>query len=353
MIRRFKNSLKYLLSAFITFFFLYFAYRGTDLPKLWEILSQANYWWALALFPTLVLSHLVRTWRWAYLLRPIKRHMRFRNLWSALSIGYMVNNILPKVGEIVRPYAIGKLEGVSRSAALGTLLVERIFDVLSFLFMMALLPLVYSGPLLQTFPWLEQMGIWISALTVSTLGVLTFLMLRRDLVVRLLAFLTRHLSARRATFVEKVTHSFLDGFLFLKEPRHYLIIAVQSVIVWGLYFVMMYLPFFAFGMTQKYGLDLRAAMVIQTISSLGFMAPAPGATGPYHYFTVQSLTKLYGVDMEVARSYATVTHAIGFIGFTLIGIYYFWVDKLHIADISREEALAGKENSTDGDRVSP
>ncbi len=331
-----KGIIKYAFSILLTLFFLYFAYRGTDFTKLLDILSQANYWWALSLFPILMLSHFFRTWRWDYLLRPVKPRLRFRHLWSALCVGYMLNNILPKVGEVVRPLAIGKMEGISRSAAFGTLIVERIFDVLSFLIMVALLPLIYSGPLLEVFPWLRETGIWISVVTLACLAVATFFMLRRDIVMRILESLTRHLSRPRAQRISDITHSFLDGFLFLKQPRFYGRIVVLSFFVWGLYFVMTYLPFYAFGMTEKYGLDFRAAIVVQTISSIGYMAPTPGATGPYHYFTVQTLTKLYGVDDEIARSYATVTHAIGYIGVTLFGIYYFWRDKLHIADLYGE-----------------
>ncbi|MBI1805119.1 MAG: flippase-like domain-containing protein [Ignavibacteriae bacterium] len=340
MNRQAKNILKYALSIFLTLFFLYFAYKGTDFPKLWAILATANYWWAFALLPPLLISHVFRAWRWEYLLRPVKKEIRFRNLWSALCVGYMVNNILPKVGEIVRPYAIGKLEGISKSAAFGTLLVERIFDMISFLIMVGFLPLLYSGPLSQTFPWLEEIGIWVAACTLLAISLCTFFMMRRDVVVHLLNYVTRHLSERRARFVERATHSFLDGFLFLKEPRHYFVIGVLSIFIWGLYIIMMYVPFYAFGLTEKYGLDMKAAAVVQTISSLGYMAPTPGATGPYHYFTMQTLTKLYGVDDELARSYATITHAVGFLGITLIGIYYFWIDKLHIAELTGGEEVS-------------
>ncbi len=334
---RTSTALKYSLSILLMLVFLYFAFRGTDFGKLWDILAHANYWWALSLLPVLIASHLVRSWRWAYLLRPIKRHVKFRNLWSAMSVGYMVNNVLPKVGEVVRPYTIGKLEGLSRSAAFGTLLVERLFDAVSFLLMVALIPFVYSGPLNQSFPWLESTGIWVTAGTLLSIGVFTFLMLRRDVLMKLLGFFTRHLSPARARKVEHISHSFLDGFLFLKEPKHYFIIAVQSVLVWGLYIIMMYLPFNAFGMVERYGLDLRAAFVVQAISSIGYMAPTPGSAGPYHYFTVQCLTKLYGVDAELALSYATVTHGIGYVAMTIFGLYFFWVDKLHLADVRKAE----------------
>lgn len=262
-----------------------------------------------------------------------------------------MNNILPRAGELVRPYTIGKLEGISRSTAFGTVLMERIFDVLSFMSLIALIPLVYSGPLTQTFPWLEQTGLWITVITFAFLGLFVFFMLRRDILVRILDYITRHLSPKRAQLIERIMHSFLDGFLFLKEPKHYLMIVILSILVWGLYIVMMYVPFYAFGLTEQYSLDLTSALVVQAISSIGFAIPTPGATGSYHYFTIQTLTKLYGVDQEIARSYATVTHAIGFIGITLFGIYYFLRDKLHMAEVMKEE-LPEKQLSTDTSHAS-
>ena len=65
--------------------------------------------------------------------------------------------------------------------------------------------------------------------------------------------------------------------------------------------------------------------------------PTPGATGPYHYFTIQTLTKLYGVSDELAASYAALTHAIGYIGVTIIGLFYFFRDRLHMSDVLKPE----------------
>ena len=199
------------------FAFLYFSFRGTDFPHLWEILGRANYFWIIMLLPPLLLSHAIRAWRWEYMMRPIKKNMSYRNLWSALMIGYMLNNILPKVGEVVRPYAIGKLEKVSRSAAFGTVIVERIFDILSFMLFIALLPLVYRGPLNQTFPWLEEVSIWMSVFTLGSFAFFVVMMLRRPMVIRILAFLTKRTSPARAARIEKIVHSFLDGFLQLHK----------------------------------------------------------------------------------------------------------------------------------------
>jgi glycosyltransferase 2 family protein len=336
-----KTALKYISSIFVMVFFLYFSFRGTDFRNLWIILSTANYWWVLALVPVLLISHLFRAWRWEYLMRPIKKDLKFRNLWSAMMIGYMLNNVLPKVGEVVRPYAIGKLEGVSRSAAFGTVIVERIFDIISFMIFIILIPAVYNGPLTQSFPWLESVGVWLTLLTLAMFGAFIFLMVRRDVVMRILRYFTAHLSPARAERVERITHSFLDGFLFLKDTHNYFMIAVLSVIIWALYILMMYLPFLGFNMA----LDWRAAFVVQGISSIGIIIPTPGAVGPYHYFVIQTLTKLYGVNDDIARSYAAATNAVALIGTTLVGMYYFFKDKIHLRDASGK-SISGNNDET-------
>jgi len=342
MNQRFKSFLQYFISAALTLFFLYFAFRGTDFKSLISILAGANYWWALAMLPPLMISHMFRAWRWEYLLRPVKRRLKFRNLFSSMMVGYMLNNVLPRIGELARPYAIGKLEGVSRSAALGTVFIERIFDILSFMVVVALIPVFYTGPLTQVFPWLEQTGIWLTFTSLVFLAIFTFLMMRRDIVVRILNFVTKYLSPRRAQLVEHITHSFLDGFLFLKEPKLYFMIAFLSVMVWVFYIIMLFIPFYAFRMTEIYMLDMRTALVVQAISTLGFILPTPGGTGSYHYFTIQTLTKLYGVSDEIARSYATVTHAIGFLGTMLVGIYFFVRDKLHLSEVAKRDISNSK-----------
>jgi uncharacterized protein (TIRG00374 family) len=332
-----------LLSLGLSALFLWLAFRNTDFGLLWTALSDANYFWALSMFPILLLSHAARALRWRYLLKPVKDVTGlkgFRNLFSAMMVGYMMNNVLPRAGELVRPYAINKTEGISRSTAFGTVFIERLFDIFSFLLVIAVIPLVSNESLTRAFPWLESTGLWLTAGTLSMLALFTFLMVRRDLVIRLLGTITAKLSAKKAGMVEHVTHAFLDGFLFLKEPRHYFAIGVLSLAIWALYILMMYLPFYAFDLPGLYGLDLGNAVVLQAISSIGYIMPTPGATGPYHYFTIQTLTKLYHVSEELAASYAALTHAIGYIGVTIVGLYYFFADRLHMSDVLKADPAA-------------
>jgi glycosyltransferase 2 family protein len=327
---RAKGFLRLVFSLGLSVLFLYLAFRNASPDELLASLQGVNYWWLAMMFILLLASHAFRSLRWRFLLNPIKPGIGFRNLFSAVMVGYMMNNVLPRAGELVRPYAIGKLENIRAGAALGTIVVERLLDILTFLGLIALIPFVYEGPLMQTFPWLEQGGLWLGIVTMLVLVALVMMMIRRDWTDAVLRLLTRFLPMKLRQRLEGLAHAFLDGLLFVKQPRALVVIMVLGIVVWGLYGLMTYVAFFAFDMHVSLGPG--AALVVLAISSIGVAIPTPGSTGTYHFFTSVTLTRLFGVASGPALSYATATHAVGFVGVTLIGLYFFVKDQLKMSD---------------------
>jgi glycosyltransferase 2 family protein len=330
-----RTSVRFALSAAVSALFLYLAFRGTDFPKLLQALAGANYWWLLLSFSILIVSHTVRAWRWRFFLDPTKRGIGLRNLFSGVMIGYFVNNGLPRAGELARPYTIAKLESISKSAALGTVVVERILDTFAFVLLMLVIPLVYNGPLLESFPWLRDAGVIFFLVMLPVVGLPVILMVRRDWTDLLLAQVARLLPESMSQRLNQAVHYFLDGFLFLLDPAAAAKIFLMTLVVWGLYLVMMYAAFFGFGLNDRLG--LRAALVTLAISSIGIAIPTPGGTGTYHAFTSQTLTRLFAVDPTVALSYATATHAVNFIGTSIIGAYFFLKDHSSVREAAKLE----------------
>jgi glycosyltransferase 2 family protein len=253
-------------------------------------------------------------------------------------IGYMVNNVIPRGGEIARPYVLGKLERISKTAAFGTIVVERLIDFITFAVLVALLPWLYRGPLRESFPWLEGGGLLLSILTVVLLAVLTVMMLRRDWTDRVIRLLHPVLPERWLQTLADRLHSFLDGLLFLRQPLGLAMILLQSIVIWLLYAVVAYCGFAAFGLT---GIGFAGAVVVLTIQSVGIAIPTPGGTGSYHAFASQALILLFGVDSAVAVSYATVSHAVSFIGITLLGMYFFLKENIRMAELRRADRQEG------------
>jgi uncharacterized protein (TIRG00374 family) len=328
------------VSVLLALIFLYLAFRGIDLNKLLASLAGGNYWWLLVSFCIMLSSHLVRAWRWRFLLDPLKPGIGLRNLFSGVIVGYFMNNLFPRAGELARPYTIAKLEKVPASAALGTVVVERIMDTMAFVLLVFAIPLVYTGPLLESFPWLRSAGWIVLLITVPLMVLPLVLMVRRDWTDRLLGFASRLLPANWERRLRMIVHAFLDGFLFVKRPVVAIEILLITGVIWGLYLASMYAAFFGFGLQSQLGLG--AGWVTLAISSIGVAIPTPGSTGTYHAFTSQTLTRLFHVDGAVALSYATATHAVNFIGVTIIGLYFFLKD-----NVSLTEAVKGvpKEDS--------
>ncbi len=325
-----SRPVQYLLSAALSLVFLFLAFRGTDIHQLATSIADANYAWLGISFACLMLSHAVRAYRWRYLLDPIKPSIGFRNLFSGVMIGYLMNNVLPRAGEIARPYALSRLESIPASSAFGTIVMERLLDVAMFLLLVGIIPLVYNGPLVTAFPWLVPSGIVVSIFIIVAIGGVVTFILRPDLTDRVLRICTRYLPGWMSDRAERLVHAFLDGFKTLTRPGHLFSITVLTLLIWFLYAEMTYTAFFAFTLQGR--LDFASAIVVLAVASVGVAIPTPGGTGSYHVLTSQALTKLFGVDAPTALSYATLTHALSFILVSIIGGYYLWRDQVAITD---------------------
>src|SRR5512139_2729222 len=125
------------LGVLISIFFIWLALRGLHLDEFWGAVKQANYVWLLPGIAVYFVGVWVRAWRWHYLLGPIKK-ISTQTMFPITTIGYMGNNIYPaRAGEVLRAVILKRREGVSVSASLATIIVERIFDgvvMLAFVF---------------------------------------------------------------------------------------------------------------------------------------------------------------------------------------------------------------------------
>lgn len=145
---------RFWIGLVISLAFLYLAFQGQDFGEIWEALRSANYWWMIPAVGVYFLAVLARSWRWHYLVRPIKNISPFR-LFPILVMGYMGNNLFPfRAGEVLRAYLLRRKEDISMSASLATIAVERLFDGLTMiLIIVVVLPLIPSGKLSDSCWW--------------------------------------------------------------------------------------------------------------------------------------------------------------------------------------------------------
>ena len=329
-----RNIVRYSIGFLLAFGFLYFAFRGVELSELWESLKGINYWWIALLIPLNILMNWVRAERWAHLLAPIKSPISKRNLFSGVMIGYAVNNVLPRVGEFVRPYIVGKHEDISKSSVFGTIVVERILDFMSFYFIVCVVLFLYPKSLDPFVNQPDAIRPLFLLGSVAALIIFILLFFKAEALFRFLAKMLRFVPLKKKEKVEVILDKFYTGFAVAKIRNKFGVIMFQSFLIWALNALIMFVPFFAFAPLIKSGMDFSASVVLLVISSIAWILPAPGAMGTYHSFLKVAMMKLYGIDETTALSYAIVTHEVGYLVVMVIGIYYYFRDHLRVSDLT-------------------
>ena len=338
-----RSSVGFLLAAV----FLFVAFRGTKFDALWQSLKEVHYLWVLLLVPVGLASHYVRALRWKYLIGHVKENLSTRNLFSAVMIGYMVNNVLPRVGELIRPYVAGKLEGISKSAALGSVVIERIIDMITFFFILCLVLFLYPNSLDAFWENADSFRLLFLAGSILSLLIFVVIFLKSESIFQLVRYIKPIVPARYRNNVDSLLESFLSGFRVATQREKFLSIVALSLVIWFLYGLGLYVPFFAFESLANLHLGFSASIILLTVTSIAFVLPAPGAFGTYHSFLKFSLMKLYGADEVTALSYSIVTHEVGYISIMIVGIYYFLRDHMKVSDVTTSTRNRAEASMTD------
>lgn len=343
MTRKGRTLLRTLLSFLLTAVFLSLAFRNANLTELWHSLLGANLWWILTLIPLGLFSHWVRAVRWRYLVAPLNPKASLRNLFSAVMIGYMVNNVLPRAGELIRAYMFGRLEKMSRSAALGTIVVERILDTVTFLFMLCTVLFLYPNSLDPFVENVESVRRYFLLGSVGLFLLSAIVLLKSETLFGLMKFVKPLVPLRYAGQIDSIIESFLGGIGAGVGRRYLLVVAVLSLFLFGVYGLTMYVGFYSLDAIAAHQFDFGVAFVLLTVTTVAYVLPAPGAMGTYHSFLTYTLATLYSVDAVSALSFSIITHEVSYLTITFVGLGYFLKDHVHISEIT--EQTVGEEQS--------
>ncbi len=310
------------LGLLISAVFLYFALRGLELQKAWETVKTARYLWLIPGIGVYFVGVWVRSWRWHYMLRPLKK-ISTRTMFPIVTIGYMGNNIYPaRAGELLRAVILKQREGVPVSATLATVIVERIFDgvvMLGFVFLNLgeLSRLTSASGFVGN---IQQLALWGSAAFIGALFLFLAAAMFPAVTERLAnRLIDRFMPERVREKVRDVALRFLTGLEALRSPRDALMIFLTTVLIWlfetGKYwFVMHAFPF---------EVSFFALMLMNGIVNLATTLPsAPGYVGTFDAPGI-ALLGAYHVPGEIAAAYTLVLHVALWLPITALGAYYY------------------------------
>ncbi len=315
----------YLFPVILTILFLFFAFKGIDLAESFSLIAKSSLWAVFLYIIVFFASHLARALRWRYFVNSVKKDVSTFNLFGSVMISYGVSCIIPRLGEVYRGLFFGKWENISRTTAIGTVVVERIIDIIVFVLAALLSVAVYSGNLMEEVSWLKASLITgYILIAAAVLMLFIFLKFKNRFKIAFLK-LAGKLSPKIQSRLESIFDTLISGLSSIKGTKNILMIVIWSVLILSLYALNAYVGFYIFGMESSGRITFAMAWIVMTISSFSAMIPTPGGTGPYHFISIFALTQLYNFGYEVAAAYALLTHFISYIMFvlsTLLIIYF-------------------------------
>jgi glycosyltransferase 2 family protein len=332
-----KHWGKALFGLVVTGLLLWWALADVAFGEVWANIRRGNFWLLGASVFVATFGFFIRALRWRVLLVPVKPDTKLRSRFASVSIGFMMNNVLPaRVGEFARAYAFSRMEPVSAPAALGSLVVERLMDGI-ILLLLLVLPVLTPG-----FPAAGALTEgWGSALlragVLAVLAVLTLLIwlsVWPAPFVRTVERIARFLPVAVARPLVDSLEAFLESVAILRRPRLLVAGALWSLFFWTWHGLSFWLGMLAFGIDTGF----VSAIFTEAVVGFGVAIPsAPGFFGTFHAAAKFALSDVYGVAEAESLAFAFGYHFGGWIPITLIGLWYTWRLGLSVTEMGAAE----------------
>ncbi|MBO4587157.1 MAG: flippase-like domain-containing protein [Bacteroidales bacterium] len=297
-----KDVLRMVIFLGIGFFFIYWfllKLDGEQKAAIWQSFLGANWWWVLVCVLCSLLSHLVRALRWQLLFKPIGYQPGLNNTFGSVVVAYLGNLAFPRAGEVMRCATLRTSESIPVEKSLGTVVTERIIDLLAFGLVVLIGMLVMFG---QAKDWLyNTLSEKFDSLPNMALigGTLVVLVMLAFVLYKLLW--KRLLKISLFAKINDLVLGMVDGVksVFHMGTRNTLLFLLYSAVIYLLYILGGLIIFHAFGETSWLG--MRAAFVVYLFGSVG-MTFSQGGIGVYPALVMMGLTDIYGISMEVGTA---------------------------------------------------
>lgn len=318
-----SKVVKYALSFLLAGLLLYFAFRGIDWQQFAKDFKQTRWGYVILFFMASALALVFREERWRALLEPFDPEVRRLKVWDAVNVSNVANVVLPGVGEFLRCGYL-RSRNVSYDKVFGTIVCERICDVVSIIVIFAIVlcskwstfGAFFSDNIVGAIGEGMDMSLWWIAAPLIVLAVLYF-----TLVFKLRS---------RSRFCERnarAISNIVSGFAVIARVRNKLAFTLYTIGIWVMYLLMCYFMFLAVPPLSHLG--LMDALIISGVGNIASVIPVPGGIGAYHYLVSLCLESIYGMSWETGILYATLNHELHAILIMIFGLLSYLHLTLH------------------------
>jgi len=323
-----KDIIKYLLLLVLTAGLLYLALRSVNWNEFVGILGQCNYWWIIATMAVQWIVTFLRGNRWRIMMRPLSREITRRETYDAYALCYLANIPFPRLGEVARCGLIGSTGKTTFEAALGTVVIERTWDILC-TFLLCI-PLFFFGRF-RDFLVEKMFKPTAESMHVNTLWLVLAVVALIALIVVLIVIFRERITrtkggAKVAGFFRSLADGIKSGF---KMERKWAFFG-YTALIWGGYLITSLWTIYAFPGTENMGVS--DALFLMVVGSLGWIVPVQGGFGAYHVIVAMTLVPMYGFDFNTGMAFATISHESQIVQMLLCGLvslvsWYFYKRK--------------------------
>ncbi len=343
----FKNSVKYIIIVTIMFYLLYDAFQHIDTQALngktrWQFISSywlaSNKWFIFCSLLCAILSHITRAMRWKLVLAPIGyKKISLQNATWAVLNGYFVNLFIPRGGELSRPISLQKTEGVPTDIGIGTVLAERIIDLI-FLFICISTVMLFESEIILSF--IDQ-GILFLKSNQKELknGSSSWQLITLILFFVVLVLGSVFLFIFKKSAVNIILNKTLvfakgiwEGIISISKLENRSLFVFYSILIWVFYYLMMTFLLISFEETKPIG--VTGALTIFVVGGIAMAIPLPGGTGSYHIMVSFAISKLALISIASSVAIVTVLHGIHTVLLIILGGFsvYFIAKNTKYAD---------------------
>ena len=310
-----RSILQYIGMIALTALLLWLSLRGLTLGEgenksefLWKAWQNSNKGYLGLMALVAILSHLLRAERWRMLLVPTGNKVGLTNSFLSLMIGYLVNLAVPRGGEVSRCYNLYKLEKTPVEVSFGTVVVERMVDVVCLLLLIAL----------SFFAEWQKLKKFIDTLNFSSGKGFSISPWMVVVVIGGVIFVAAIFFLRKNKKLLKIIEGFKEGLLAIFKMQNKGLFIAYSLGIWLLYFLMSYLVIKAFPETEDLGFS--AVLTLFAVGSIAMAAPLPGGAGSYHTLVPLALVMLYNLPQADAVAFVFIFHGWQTILMILMGV---------------------------------
>ncbi|MEP6677048.1 MAG: lysylphosphatidylglycerol synthase transmembrane domain-containing protein [Ferruginibacter sp.] len=317
MNKRLLNILKYVIflggGAFLVWWQFHQMTADQEKKFIYAI-THAKYWVLIPVIIMALASHLSRSIRWRILIEPLGYKPSIFNTFCATMVGYLANSFLPRLGEIIKCTMLGKYEKIPAQKLIGTIVVERIFDIICYIIFIIITVLIqykrvgdFASERVKAINQHGVVPLWVKLLILTACILLLIFILRW--------MYKKYDQSRVVQKIKSFTSGIAEGIATVKKLKNRGWFIFHTVFIWSMYLMQIYVGFIA--VSEVSHLSLAAACGVLTLATLAMIVTPNGlGTFPAAVFLV---LQLYNVDNVIGEAFGwlmwgTTTFIILFFG---------------------------------------